>query len=76
MAAASGALPPGERRRGMTNLEKKYTSTMYKGKPLLYWAVKWFKMSNDSFFDFYGFNFNPHDYSGLYELARKKVYGE
>lgn len=60
----------------MTNLEKKYTSTMYKGKLLLYWAVQWFKMSNDDFFALYGFNFNPHDYPGSYELARKKVCGK
>jgi len=52
-----------------------YSTTVYKGATLLTWAIRWFKMSNDSFFNYYGFNFNPHDYPGLYELARKKVYG-
>lgn len=34
----------------------------------------WFRMSNDTFFDQYGFNFNPHQY-GVYERCRKIVYG-
>lgn len=33
-------------------------------------------MSNDCFYELYGFNFNPHEYPGLYEEARKRVYGE
>lgn len=56
--------------------ETLYMLPIYKGHSLLYWAVKWFKMSNDSFFNLYGFNFNPHNYPGLYELTRKKVYGQ
>lgn len=36
----------------------------------------WFRMSNDTFFEEYGFNFNPHEYAGLYERCRKLVYGE
>lgn len=36
----------------------------------------WFKMSNDCFYEIYGFNFNPHEYSGLYEWGRKELYGE
>lgn len=56
--------------------EEIYYSTKYlNGKPLLEWAIIWFKTSNDGFFRTYGFNFNPHDYKGLYILARKKVYG-
>lgn len=47
---------------------------MYKGKSLLEWAILWFKMSNDSFFDYYGFNFNPHEYPNLYMIARKEVF--
>lgn len=35
----------------------------------------WFSMSNDSFFEQYGFNFNPHDYKGLYADVRKFLYG-
>lgn len=35
-------------------------------------CLDWFKMSNDAFFSLYGFNFNPHDYPGLYEWGRKK----
>lgn len=46
-----------------------------RGKTLLQWAVLWFKMSNDAFYELYGFNFNPHDYPMLYEIAREEVYG-
>lgn len=58
------------------NAEIHYSTTFFKGKPLIFWAVQWFKMSNDCFYEMYGFNFNPHDYTGLYEIARKKVYPE
>lgn len=34
-------------------------------------GVEWFKMSNDDFFKKYGFNFNPHEYPGLYEKCRR-----
>lgn len=37
-------------------------------------GVEWFKMSNDDFFKKYGFNFNPHEYPGLYEKCRRIVY--
>lgn len=53
-----------------------YTMQIYKGKSLLEWAIIWFKTSNDAFFSLYGFNFNPHEYTFLYEIARKEVYGE
>lgn len=56
--------------------ENKYTYQKLKGVSLLEWAIRWFKMSNDDFYRLYGFNFNPHKYTGLYLLARKKVYGE
>lgn len=46
------------------------------GKSLMFWALEWFRMSNDTFYDLYGFNFNPHKYPGLYEEARKRTYGE
>lgn len=35
----------------------------------------WFKMSNDGFYEKYGFNFNPHEYKGLYEVCSKIVFG-
>lgn len=38
-------------------------------------GCEWFKMSNDMFYEVYGFNFNPHQY-GLYEHCRKLVHGE
>lgn len=62
-------------------MQKQYAEMYYslrtlRGKTLLEWAVLWFKMSNDGFYSLYGFNFNPHEYDGLYEIARKKVYGE
>lgn len=44
------------------------------GVDLMTWAVRWFNMSNDSFYKFYGFNFNPHAYPGLYEEARERVF--
>lgn len=53
-----------------------YSMQSYKGKSLLEWAIIWFKMSNDDFHTMYGFNFNPHEYVYLYEIARKEVYGE
>lgn len=60
----------------MISEEYYYSSRMLRGKSLLEWAVLWFKLSNDEFFRIYGFNFNPHEYVGLYEIARKKVFGE
>lgn len=36
--------------------------------------VAWFRMSNDAFYDLYGFNFNPHRWTGLYERCRRIVY--
>ena len=39
-------------------------------------CIDWFNMSNDSFFELYGFSFNPHKYPGLYEWGRKYLYGE
>ena len=33
----------------------------------------WFRMSNDAFYETYGFNFNPHRW-GLYDYCRKMVY--
>lgn len=51
-----------------------YDATFYNGKTLAEWARLWFSMSNDAFFRLYGFNFNPHEYPGLYELARKRFF--
>lgn len=39
-------------------------------------CIAWFRMSNDTFYDIFRFNFNPHDYPGLYEWGRKTLYGE
>lgn len=52
----------------------KYDRIQLRGKSLMFWAVEWFKMSNDVFFSLYGFNFNPHNYPGLYDEARKRVF--
>lgn len=51
-----------------------YDLIPYKGKSLMEWAILWFRMSNDTFYDLYGFNFNPFDYPGLFDEARKRVY--
>ena len=53
----------------------KYDLVYFRGKSLMFWAIEWFNMSNDTFFDIYGFNFNPHNYPLLYEEARERVYG-
>ena len=39
-------------------------------------CLEWFQMSNDSFYQKYGFNFNPHEHQGLYDWGRKTLYGE
>lgn len=53
----------------------KYDVAQYKGKSLMFWALEWFNMSNDGFYSLHGFNFNPHEYPGLYEAARERKYG-
>lgn len=57
------------------NAMARYSMQTLRGKTLLQWAVLWFKMSNDTFYELYGFNFNPHEYPMLYEIAREEVYG-
>lgn len=52
-----------------------YKTARLRGKTLMEWALLWFQMSNDDFYRLYGFNFNPHNYKGLYELARERLYG-
>lgn len=54
----------------------KYDSIQYKGKSLMFWALEWLSMTNDTFYDLYGFNFNPHKYPNLYEEARQRLWGE
>lgn len=39
-------------------------------------CLEWFRMDNDSFYEKYGFNFNPHEFKGLYDWGRKTLYGE
>ena len=39
-------------------------------------CLDWFQMSNDAFYDFYGFNFNRPEYPELYDWGRKTLYGE
>lgn len=51
-----------------------YNLVPYEGASLMTWAIRWFSMSNDTFYDLYGFNFNPHKYPGLYEATRRRVY--
>lgn len=53
-----------------------YSTHYYKGTSYLNWAKRWFLYDNDTFYMMFGFNFNPHDYKGLYEIAKKEVYGE
>ena len=60
----------------MSRAKMQYSIQTYRGKNLIYWAILWFKMSNDAFYSLYGFNFNPQEYPYLYEIARKEVYGE
>ena len=51
-----------------------YDLIPYKGESLMTWAIRWFTTDNDTFYDLYGFNFNPHVYPGLYDAARRRVY--
>ena len=53
-----------------------YDILLLNGKTLMFWAIEWFSMSNDDFYDLYGFNFNPHEYPGLYEQARTRYFSE
>lgn len=53
-----------------------YKTRFLRGKSLYEWAIIWFNTNNDVFFDLYGFNFNPHEYEDLYEIARRDVYPE
>ncbi len=56
------------------SLKVRYAITPLKGKSLLEWAKIWFRTDNDSFFNDYGINFNPHEYPHLYDIARKEIY--
>lgn len=56
------------------SLKVRYAITPFKGKSLLEWAMIWFRTDNDTFFELYGFNFNPHNHPHLYDIARKEVY--
>lgn len=56
--------------------KSKYKTRFLRGKSLYEWAIIWFEIDNDVFFDLYGFNFNPHEYEDLYEIARRDVYPE
>jgi hypothetical protein len=61
------------------NLEaekSEYKKRLLRGKSLYEWAIIWFNTDNDTFFDRYGFNFNPHEYEDLYTIARRDVYPE
>lgn len=55
-------------------LKKQYLKIKLRDKNLVEWAIIWFKTSNDLFFELYGFNFNPHEYKYLYEIAREEVF--
>ena len=57
----------------MSNFSVWDTTQLY-GVSLMTWALRWFSMSNDAFFDLYKFNFNPHKYPGLYEEARRRYW--
>ena len=64
---------------GMSGITTPFTDSIiinrkvYSKKKL---TLDWFQMSNDGFFKLYGFNFNPHDYPGLYMWGRKTLFGE
>lgn len=64
-------------RKTILEMEKsKYKTRLLRGKSLYEWATIWFNTDNDTFFDLYGFNFNPHEYEDLYEIAQRDVYSE
>ena len=53
-----------------------YANGDIKCYPLVYMGCQWFRMSNDAFYEMYGFNFNPHEIPGLYNRCRRIVFGE
>ncbi|HCA29493.1 MAG TPA: hypothetical protein DEP23_07990 [Ruminococcaceae bacterium] len=53
----------------------KYSDGSVKMYDAIRLGCEWFRMSNDCFFEMYGFNFNPHAH-GLYDICRKLVHGE
>ena len=52
----------------------KFSDDTYKSYDAIKMGCEWFKMSNDAFYEYYGFNFNPHQF-GLFERCRKIVHG-
>ena len=57
-------------------MQSRYDELFLNGKSLMYLALEWFSMSNDTFYDLYGFNFHHHNYPGLYEQAREIYFKE
>ena len=53
-----------------------YENGDVKTYPLIFLGCEWLKMSNDAFYEIYGFNFNPHEIPGLYDKCRKIVFAE
>lgn len=58
----------------MGSLQVVYSDGSVQGYDLVSLGCEWFRMSNEEFYKKYGFNFNPHDYAGLYEHCRELVY--
>lgn len=53
-----------------------YENGDVKAYPLIFLGCEWFKMSNNAFYEKYGFNLNPCEIPGLYDKCRRIVYGE
>ena len=53
-------------------IKANYSLMKYKDKSVYEWAMLWFDYDNDTFFEMFGFNFNPHKYPHLYEVAREE----
>ena len=58
----------------MGSLQVVWSDGSIKGYDMVKLGCDWFQMNNDCFYKKYGFNFNPHDYPGLYEHCRELVY--
>lgn len=57
-------------------LEVKFSDSTVKHFNIYDLCVEWLYMTNDDFYNCYGFNFNPHNFDGVYkkgiELAHRK----
>ena len=57
----------------LKSYKDRYSLITKRGKRLLEWGKIWLHTDNDTFFNLYRFNFNPHEYKYLYEILIKEL---